>query len=511
MNSITGRTRQTLGHLPEVARSAMDADPCSRSAMDADPCVDAEWLQEIGVDPSLFGNTDTEERSKLKNKLTPEALAAMEKDAGRLSKNLLEKLHENGIYRKSQVESLAKLGKLNEVLESLGVTDAIVEWFDVSEYRTRLSQHRHELSGWLASFLMALAGDLQSMEAMCANYGLAAALVLTMTFANFGSITTEDWNNFLARIVLPQCQKHAKKACEGEPSPNYLYDHNQPLYCITALQDLVEDPNLDLAASEHACCVDTIKCIMDKAWPVELAFAVGNGGGTAILLLVVLFTSWLYISLNATRANKDRWPEAKVLTERLSQEFLFLNIMFVVGISLAYYGMYAVLCAKVTKVNLSWGVSWVFWISFMLAGVLFVKVIVEIYMINQRVDDIRGKKQPGWREYLQKSFLRGKQSAPQRSSAATTEMERTAEAPESSPAVGPAPAVDPSVAALSKQVESLTKLVTKLTTGNEAAVAREDEARDESHWRDRDVPESPRHGPTSPRSLAIGQTSSASL
>ena len=57
-----------------------------------------------------------------------------------------------------------------------------------------------------------------------------------------------------------------------------------------------------------------------------------------MLLLVVLYTSWLYISINATKVNKARWSEAKLLTKSLSGHFVVLQIFFIGGIFLAYLG-----------------------------------------------------------------------------------------------------------------------------------------------------------------------------
>ena len=112
---------------------------------------------------------------------------------------------------------------------------------------------------------------------------------------------------------------------------------------------------------------------------------------SALLLLAVLFTSWLYISLHTTKANKNRWPEARELTMRLRHEFLVLNVMFVSGIALAYYGMYAVMCTKVTHRGLSWAVQWEFVGSAVVAALLLFKVAWEIKMINHKVEKLRDR------------------------------------------------------------------------------------------------------------------------
>lgn len=43
----------------------------------------------------------------------------------------------------------------------------------------------------VSASVMDLAGNLQAMKSVCVNYGLAAALILTMTFANYAAIGSD--------------------------------------------------------------------------------------------------------------------------------------------------------------------------------------------------------------------------------------------------------------------------------------------------------------------------------
>ena len=49
----------------------------------------------------------------------------------------------------------------------------------------------------------------------------------------------------------------------------------------------------------------------------------------------VLFSSWLYIAIYATKVNRNRWSEVRKLTKRLSGEFLLLQVTFLLGIIFA--------------------------------------------------------------------------------------------------------------------------------------------------------------------------------
>ena len=307
--------------------------------------------------------------------------------ANKLTDALMEKLHSNGIFYLHQLEALSMHGQLNDVLDCLGVSNKITETF---EKLVAMERREHAFM----SFMMSLSGSLASMESMCVNYGLAAALVLTMTFANFGALTSDDWKEFLKRVTIHtmRCQEQARTDCEPtgmEPTPNTLLDYTRPVLCLDALNELAEDYALDLNGTRLECCLETIKCVTDASYRWELAFTWGNGGSTALLLLVVLFTSWLYITLNATKANTSRWAEAKLLSDRLRQEFLILHALFAFGMVLAFIGMGSVMIVKVTTYGMSWVVNCIIVVASIITTAFAIKCLWEINQVNKAVDEMR--------------------------------------------------------------------------------------------------------------------------
>ena len=359
--------------------------------------VTTTWLRKFGVDPCIFdaelAGTSEDEIKKL------------HANAEELAKELLKKLRDNGVYYVHQVESLSMHKQLNDVLECVGVCHALTEAFDRKAAELRRKKP-------VRNFLRSLAGNLDAMESMCINYGLSAALVLTMTFANYGSVTNDDWRAYLTRIELtnPRCQALAESMCSAEPagvlesvrSENTLA-YWYPVYCQEALLDLVANPALNISAPStkfpigRGCCLNAIKCAVDASWNMELAFTLGCGGGTAMLLLVVLYTSWLYISINATKVNKARWSEAKLLTKSLSGHFVVLQIFFIGGIFLAYLGVFSVVGMKSTTFNLSYVCVLVIFTSGVTATLLAWKILRDVYTINKQVDKAR-KSNRAWYE-----------------------------------------------------------------------------------------------------------------
>lgn len=343
--------------------------------------VTAQWIEKFGVHPCLFasqhrhgeigGESDAEE---------------LDKESHALAEKLLGKLKDHGVYYKHQVQALAMMPDeaLNAVLECTAVTHKITEAFDrLSAMERRKNKVR--------SFFLSLSGSLKSMESMCANYGLAAALVLTMTFANFGAVQEDDWNAYDKQIAIHECQPLIDETCLASTTQraNTHLDYSRPVYCLDALTELHEDPAMNLNGTEMECCIPVIHCVRDATFRVMVAFNIGNGGATAVLLLVVLFTAWLYISLNATKANTDRWSEAKKLSDRLCQEFLFLQIFFIVGMFLAYLGIGATMVLKVSTMGQSWTITLIITFSCLAAPGFAAKCLWEIHQTNTEIDQLR--------------------------------------------------------------------------------------------------------------------------
>ena len=347
--------------------------------------IKGEWIKTYGVNDCLLKYPVFNKAGEVEivHATSPELI----EKASKLTHELMEKLHSNGIFYLHQLEALTMHGQLNDVLDCLGVSNKITETF---EKLVAMERRGHAF----ASFMMSLSGTLASMESMCVNYGLAAALVLTMTFANFGSVTSEDWIEYLKRIEIHtmRCQKQARIDCEPtgmEPSPNTLLDHKRPAYCMDALNELSDDYATNLNGTELECCIKTVECIVDSSFNTEMAFTWGNGGSTAVLLLVVLFTSWLYITLNATKANTSRYAEADLLCQRLRQEFLALHVLFALGMVLAFVGMGAAMAVKVTTLGLNSTVLSISVCVFFSTIGFAIKCLWEIYQVNKSVDEMR--------------------------------------------------------------------------------------------------------------------------
>ena len=119
-------------------------------------------------------------------------------------------------------------------------------------------------------------------------------------------------------------------------------------YCQMALQTLIANPAANLTSTEMECCIPVVQCAALYSWNMEFMFTLGCGGGAGLMLLVVLFSSWLFIALHASKANSNRYAEGKLITLRFRQEFAFLHLIFFLGVCLSFIGIMAVMSLKVT-------------------------------------------------------------------------------------------------------------------------------------------------------------------
>ena len=269
---------------------------------------------------------------------------------------------------------------------------------------------RAKMRVWrICQFLLSLSGNLQAMESACVNYGITSALVLTMTFANFGSITRDDWNAyFIILLSNPSCQAMASHLA-NMTSPN---DRGwKPVYCLRALQAILNDADFDLAGSDMSSCLPAIECAKSNMWYNELAFTVGNGGGSAMLLLVVLYTAWLYIALQASQANTTRYQETMLLILKLRGDFLLLHIMFFVSIVLAFFGLISVMIMKVTSYFLS-VLAWAFTLLAATgAFYVLIRVAWTVHSVNKKVCNLRAETDLHKRHQILEKVSRRSQSA----------------------------------------------------------------------------------------------------
>ena len=119
----------------------------------------------------------------------------------------------------------------------------------------------------------------------------------------------------------------------------------------------------------------------------------------------VLFSSWLYIAIYATKVNRNRWSEVRKLTKRLSGEFLLLQVTFLLGIIFAGFGIGAVMTIKVTDEDMSW-VTFLLSVAMMLLMVyMLFQIIREVLMINRFVDKVRKERTEKFSSETEKTLV----------------------------------------------------------------------------------------------------------
>ena len=313
-----------------------------------------------------------------------------------LEVELLERLSDHAIYSHKQLEDVAMqaggVALLYEILVCKGVAEAISKYYDNHKAL------KESLEPKWTSISRALTGELEAMDAFLMNIGIAAALITAASMANFASITKEDWLAFLPLALRADwCQAKAKALCGLEAlSPDHL--DWSPLYCQAAVDLLIETPHLNLTSDPIlSCCIEALECAKNSKWNLELAYTIGCGGASAAMLLVVLFSSWLYISLHASSANRERPEEAKLLRDQFKEEFVIVHVLFFFGVIFGFVGIIAVISLKVGTLALSWTAWGITLFAAILAIILFVKCPYEVYMLNQKLDtkrDFKTFKQP---------------------------------------------------------------------------------------------------------------------
>ena len=145
----------------------------------------------------------------------------------------------------------------------------------------------------------------------------------------------------------------------------------------------------DLTSPDLACCMEALECAKTTKWKLELGYTIGCAGASAAMLLVVLFSAWLYIALHASSANRERFDEAKLLRERFKDEIFIVHILFSAGVVFGFVGIVNVISLKVGTLALSWAAFGITVAAAILALVLFVKCPLEVYWLNQTIDEER--------------------------------------------------------------------------------------------------------------------------
>ena len=348
--------------------------------------ITALWIEKTFLSPRLA----------LGRKLSKQTKQQSEEQTKKLSVELHERLTDHAIYTHKQLEDVAMqaggVALLYDILKCKGAAEAISKYYD------NHNALKESLEPFKA-FYMRLAGELEKMDAFLMNYGIAAALITSASMANFSSITNDDWLAYLPLALRERaCQEEAKKRCGLEAwSPDHL--GWEPLYCQEAVDLLIEHPHTDLRNTstypDHpdlSCCIEALQCAKKTKFNLELAYTLGCGGASAAMLLVVLFSAWLYMALHASSANRERFEEAELLRERFKDEFVILHILFFLGVLFGFVGVIAVISLKVGTLALSWTAWGITLFAGILALCLFIKCPLEVYWLNQAIDEKRGFK-----------------------------------------------------------------------------------------------------------------------
>jgi len=317
-----------------------------------------------------------------------EAAIGTSEQSKKLSEKLLESLANHAIYSHKQLEDVAMqaggVALLQEILECKGAAEAISKYYD------NLNALKESFAPKWKSIELALTGDLEAMDAFLMNFGLAAALIGGAAMSNFTSITKEDWLAYLPLALVEKgCQAKAKALCGDEAkSPNQL--GWEPLYCQEAVELLTENPTMDLTSNpDLSCCMEALECAKNSKWNLECAYTIGCGGASAAMLLVVLFSAWIFIALHATSANRGRSEEANLLRDQFKDEFVIVHVLFLFGVIFGFVGIIAVISLKVGTLALSWTAWGITLCAAILAIILFVKCPLEVYWLNQTIDKKR--------------------------------------------------------------------------------------------------------------------------
>ena len=334
--------------------------------------ITAQWIKEEFLSKRL-GTFELSEQTDSKQSLEVQ---------------LHERLSDHAIYSHKQLEDVAMqaggVALLYEILVCKGAAEAISKYFDNHKAL------KESLASKWTSISLALSGELEKMDAFLMNYGLAAALITGASMANFASITEEDWLAFLPLALRAEhCQAKAKALCGLEAlSPDHL--GWEPLYCQAAVDKLVETRHLNLTSDPIlSCCFEALECAKYSKWNLELGYTVGCGGASAAMLLVVLFSAWIFISLHASSANRGRSEEANLLRDQFKDEFVIVHVLFFFGVIFGFVGSIAVISLKVGTLALSWTAWGITVFAAILAIILFVKCPWEVYKLNQTVPSVR--------------------------------------------------------------------------------------------------------------------------
>ena len=135
---------------------------------------------------------------------------------------------------------------------------------------------------------------------------------------------------------------------------------------------------------------------------IQAAHIFCNGMASVVLLLVVLQSSWLYIALHASRANRSRSSEVEMLVRSYRGNYLFLQVSFLVGIIFSFLGLGAVVTLKTQSEVQAFAT-----VAMTIVGIVFffgmlASIIRAVAGLNRKVDAQR-------KEACSKAIARGRE------------------------------------------------------------------------------------------------------
>jgi len=262
-----------------------------------------------------------------------------------------------------------------------------------------------EASHTVTDTVLHLAGNFEAMKSLCENYGLAAALILTMAFANYSSIDSDAWIHYQqVWITSDECQAFARQSCNstikvthqtrlgGAGVDRTAWTQGKELYCADVFHELTMkdggNPFLSFKGTDKECCAATIKCAMLSSWNLEASFIAGNGAGSMLLLMTVLYATLLRIVVSGTKAELNNPVQVKLVQTNLQVPFLFLHVLFFIGLGFAFFGIIAVMSIRISTPYFSEAAYGIGLAAAVLASTLILVSFFEVTKVNRKIRNI---------------------------------------------------------------------------------------------------------------------------
>ena len=258
-----------------------------------------------------------------------------------------------------------------------------------------------EASHTVTDTVLHLAGNFEAMKSLCENYGLAAALILTMAFANYSSLDANAWMHYQqVWITSDECQELARKSCNstikvtnqmrlgGDGLRSSAWTQGSEFYCTDVFHEWTKDggnPFLSYKGTDKECCSETIRCAMISSWNLEASFIAGNGAGSMLLLMTVLYATLLHIVVQGTIADPKKEAQLKIVQSNLQVPFLFLHVLFFAGLGFAFFGIIAVMSIRISTPFFSAASYGIGLAAAALASTLTLVSFCEVLKVNRNI------------------------------------------------------------------------------------------------------------------------------